>query len=229
VMIAVQQVFGLAPAAWHWWDFIYTNSEEGPGWINVLYVLVPWIGVMMAGYGFGRLLTFEPARRNRLCLRIGLTAIVVFLTAGTLLARFGHASKAPFIFRLLNQQKYPPSQLFLLMTLGPIIALVPFAERAKGWLAKVFITFGRVPFFYYLLHIPLIHLSALLVNQIRTGNVHQDWYHTAPYTWLPQDQHWSLPLLYLVFILLEVLLFLACRWYAHYKLQHPGQKWLKFL
>ena len=67
------------------------------------------------------------------------------------------------LFRLLNQRKYPASPLFLLMTLGPTIALLPVAERARGWFADVLATFGRVPMFYYLLHIPLIHATALLV------------------------------------------------------------------
>ena len=72
----------------------------------------------------------------------------------------------------LNQQKYPASALFLMMTLGPMIALLPLAERARGWLADAVTTFGRVPLFYYLLHIPLIHALALIVNVLRAGATH---------------------------------------------------------
>ncbi len=229
LLIAAQQVFGLAPASWTWWHFLYPNSEEGPGWINVLYVLVPWIGVMMAGYGFGKLLTFTPERRNKLCLRIGISAIAVFLIVGGCLAYFNPKGELPFFFRLLNQQKYPPSQLFLLMTLGPLIALVPFAEKARGWLASIFTVFGRVPLFYYILHILLIHLAALLINFIRMGSTLQGNYDTAPFTFIPEEQRWGLPLLYLVFLLAEVLLFFACRWYAGYKADRPGDKWLRYL
>ena len=89
--------------------------------------------------------------------------------------------RAPALFRLLNQQKYPASQLFLLMTLGPTIALLPLAERARGWFADVLAVFGRVPMFYYLLHIPLIHATALLVWLLRDGHVDSSRFATAPY------------------------------------------------
>ena len=83
--------------------------------------------------------------------------------------------------------------------------------------------------FYYLMHILVIHLSALLVNLIRSGNALQEWYGTAPFTQVPEDQIWTLPLLYLVFVLDVVILYLLCKWYAQYKAAHPEQKWLKFL
>jgi uncharacterized membrane protein len=210
------------------WNFIYPVSEDGPGWINILYVIVPWIGVMMAGYGFGKLMTFEPARRDRLCRQIGLLAIALFLVWGSI-ATYFNPGKMPFLFRLLGQQKYPPSQLFLLMTLGPLIAWVPFAEKSKGWLANVFSVFGRVPLFYYILHILLIHSLALGLNGILYGNPHQEWYATAPYAAVPGANRWGLPLLYLVFVIAEIFLFLACRWYSRYKGAHPERVWLKYL
>jgi uncharacterized membrane protein len=239
-IIAFQQVFaylpGVFPAGWRhyfgwFWEFFYPSGLDGAPGINILYVLVPWIGVMMTGYGFGLLLTREPAFRRKLCLWIGLSAIALFLIAGTVVIYTGppYQGKMPFIFRLLGQQKYPPSQLYLLMTLGPLIALTPFAERARGWLARVLTIFGRVPFFYYLLHIPLIHLTALLVNFLRDGHFHQDWYGTAPYTEMPEGHRWGLPLLYLVWIFVELILYFACRWYAGYKAAHPEKKWIGYL
>ena len=237
VLIAAQKAFGLVPAGWTWWNFIYPVSEDAPCGVNVLYVIVPWIGVMMAGYGFGALLRMEARRRDRLCRWIGLGAIGVFLIAGSILALSqpgggqsgGNHGGQPFLYRLLGQQKYPPSPLFLLMTLGPLIALVPFAEKARGWLADVFTTFGRVPLFYYILHILLIHSAALLVNWLRTGGSLQDHYVTAPYCGLPEGLRWGLPLLYLVFFVLEVVLYLACRQYQRYKSTHPNKAWLKYL
>jgi uncharacterized membrane protein len=227
-MIAVQQVFRMVPGDWTWWNFIYTISEDQPGGVNILYVIVPWIGVMMAGYGFGALVQMEPARRNRLCRQIGFSAILLFLIAGSIVA-FRSSGKAPFYIRLLGQQKYPPSQLYLLMTLGPLIALTPYAEKARGWLANVLTTFGRVPLFYYILHILLIHSTALLVNWVRRGETLQGHYLTAPFCGLPEDLRWNLPLLYLVFIVLEVVLFVICRKYMLYKSGHPEKKWMKYL
>ncbi|HXB08062.1 MAG TPA: heparan-alpha-glucosaminide N-acetyltransferase domain-containing protein [Puia sp.] len=235
VMIAAQRVFGLAPSGWTWWNVIYPVSEEAPGGINVLYVIVPWVGVMMAGYGFGALLQLDGARRDRIVRWIGLGAMAVFLVAGSIVAlshpggEQGGRGGQPFLYRLLGQQKYPPSPLFLLMTLGPLIALVPYAEKARGWLADVLTTFGRVPLFYYIVHILVIHSAALLVNFIRTGESLQGHYVTAPYCGLPEGQRWHLPLLYLVFFVVEVLLYFVCRWYERYKRLHPANPWLKYL
>ena len=226
----------ILPADWRnyfdwFWEFIYPGGTYGPPHIAILYVIVPWIGVMMAGYGFGKILTGDAVYRRKFCLWAGLSAVVIFLIAGSLVIILGPPSKTgmPFIFRLLAQQKYPASQLYLLMTLGPVIALVPFAERAQGWFAKTLTTFGRVPLFYYLLHIPLIHCAALLVNLIREGSTNQGFYATAPFTEIEPIYRWGLPILYLVFIMVEVILYFACRRYEHYKFSHPEKKWLKYI
>jgi hypothetical protein len=134
-----------------------------------------------------------------------------------------------FIFQLLNQRKYPASQLYLLMTLGPAVALLPWAGRVRGWLADALSVFGRVPFFYYLLHIPLIHVSALLVNLIVSGATQQQWYNSAPYVFVPEESRWSLALLYALFAIDVMVLYFACQWYLRYKFSHPNIKWLKYI
>jgi hypothetical protein len=167
---------------------------------------------------------------KRICLTVGLASIGLFLISAIPITAFGHSKgESPFVFRVLAQQKYPPSQLYLLMTLGPLIALVPYANRAKGWLSDLLIVFGRVPMFFYLLHILLIHSSALLVNLLLSGNTHQDWYATAPFTEIADDQRWSLGTLYLVYAVDIVILYFSCRWYGRYKAGHPEQKWLRYL
>src|SRR5205085_9848476 len=121
------------------------------------------------------------------CLRIGLTAIVLFLILGTVRAVIGaeQDTSVPFWVRLLNQSKYRDSQLFLLMTLGPMIVLLPFVERARGRLANALTIFGRVPLFYYLLHIPIIHALALITWKIRSGHVDPVWFANAPSVEIP--------------------------------------------
>jgi uncharacterized membrane protein len=239
-IIFLQQLFSLIPSALpeslksslgRFLEFVYSSGLEPLPGISILYVIVPWIGVMAAGYGFGIILQMETERRRKLCLQIGLSATLIFIIVGTIMiiSRPVPENAPQFIFRLLNQKKYPASQLFLMMTLGPTIALIPLAEKAKGFIGETLNTFGRVPFFYYLLHIPVIHITALIVNYIRLGDVHQDWYAYAPFTSIPEESRWSLALLYLVFIIVIIILYAACRWYVKYKFSHPENKWVKYI
>jgi len=214
------------------WNFIYPTGIELPENIAILYVIVPWIGVMAAGYGFGLILQTEEKKRDRICRIIGLSLIALFVVIGTIivLKKNDPENSQPFIFKLLSQNKYPASQLFLMMTLGPLIALIPRTEKVKGWLANTLLTFGKAPMFYYLMHIILIHVSALVINLIRTGNAHQDWYGMAPYfTTQPEGVRWSLSLLYLVFFIDVCILYFACKWYSKYKMNHPDKIWLKLI
>ena len=242
VIIFGQQVFYFVPSVFpesmrsgvtYLWQVFYPVSIPGgqggilsansglPEFLGlkVFYVLIPWIGVMMAGYGFGQVLLMEPARRNKICIRLGLMIVGLFVASGSVVT-IGSNPDAPFIFQLLGQQKYPPTQLYIMMTIGPLIALVPWAEKVRGWLAEGVEMIGRVPMFYYLAHIPLIHLTALLINVMLFGAIHQDWYETAPFVTVPEDQRWGLPLLYIVWLIDVVILYMLCSWYAKHKLKY---------
>jgi uncharacterized membrane protein len=233
-IIFLQEAFSLVhlPGAMgRIWEFIYPAGTEPWPAINILYVLVPWIGVMAVGYAFGSILLKEAARRNRICLWIGLGATAAFLVVVTtsVLQRPAGEDSRPFIFQLLDQRKYPASQWYLLMTLGPVIALVPFAEKARGWLANVLIVFGKVPMFYYILHILIIHLTAIVINMLHNVHGYAEWYKYAPYVQVPGEYRWPLHLLYAVFIVDVALLYFLCRSYMRYKFAHPEKKWLKYL
>jgi uncharacterized membrane protein len=206
------------------------GGADGPP-LLVLFVIIPWIGVMAAGYAFGPVMRWAPERRRAFCLRLGIGAMVLFVALRAL-DGFGdprhwhdQMSKGwPGVLAFLNTSKYPASFLFLLMTLGPTITLLPFVENAHGWLAQRLETFGRVPLFYYILHIPLIHLAAIAVSLIRTGAV-------APWLFAnhplnpgpsPAGYIWSLPLLYLVWAIVVVILYFPCRWYAALKARNKS-------
>jgi uncharacterized membrane protein len=216
-------------------------GPEGPNLI-VLYSLIPWIGVMAAGYAFGHLLTLEPSKRNRMCYGIGLGAIALFLVlrgfdlygdprpwygAGR---QLGRAAGMPPWLAFLNTTKYPASLLFLLMTLGPTIALMPVLEQTRGLVVRWIKVFGRVPFFFYMLHIPLIHVLALVVSKIRLGQVHPWLFTNHPMgNPSPPDGYvWSLPLLYVVWAVTIPLLYVACRWFADLKARRKDW-WLSYL
>jgi len=208
----------------------------------VLYSIVPWIGVMAAGYAFGTILTADPARRRRLCLGIGLSATALFVVlrglnlygdpspwGGTPDGADGRPAM-PALLAFLNPSKYPASLNFLLMTLGPTIALIPVLESARGKLAEWLSVFGRVPFFFYLLHIPLIHALALLVSKVRLGAV-SPWLftnHPMGNPPAPDGYTWGLGLLYAVWALAIVLLYFACRRYADVKARR-SDGWLRYL
>ena len=236
-LVVGQNVFqAVAPAsgALHsLWQFLYLGDmvrvgESGPS-ITVLYTIVPWIGVMAFGYAFGGIVMLERETRRRVVLGLGLAATAIFLIVGTIaVSSDGSDDQMPAFFRLLNQRKYPASPLFLLMTLGPSLAVLPLLERVRGAIGTLLETFGRVPLFYYLLHIPVVHVTALLVFLLRDGAVNAQPFATAPYVFLPEPQRWSLPLLYLVFAAVIAILYVPCRWYAGFKAGHP-QSWTRYV
>jgi uncharacterized membrane protein len=220
------------------WKILYIGFFQGPVAgtpLIVLYSIIPWIGVMAAGYWFGTVLMLEPARRNRICLRVGLgaTALFVLLRGVNIYGDpqpWSASGRMPALLSFLNTTKYPASLSFLLMTLGPTIALVPLLDRARGRVAEWLTVFGRVPFFYYVLHIPLIHALALVVSKIRTGSV-DPWLftnHPMGNPPAPEGYTWSLALLYLVWAIAVVLLYFASRWYSGLKARRSDW-WLKYL
>lgn len=230
--------------AGHGWlgKLVYLGFFEGPVPLGpggpdlmVLYSLVPWVGVMAAGYGFGAIISGPPERWRGWCLRVGLgaTALFVALRASNLYGDPGSWSRSgemPALLSFLNTSKYPASLQFLLMTLGPTIALLPVLEGVRGRLAGWLDTFGRVPMFYYLLHIPLIHGLALVVSRLRTGRV-DPWLfanHPMGNPPPPDGYAWDLGTLYLVWAAALLLLYPACRWYGQVK-SRSRARWLSYL
>jgi uncharacterized membrane protein len=211
----------LADDPWRWvYQFLYFGGsvrigESGPR-IAILYSLLPWIGVMAAGYTFGPVLEMPEPRRRRVCLALGAGCVVLFVLLRTFNV-YGDprpwTPQQPLSF--LNAAKYPASLQFLLMTLGPLILLLPVFDRPRR-ITNGLAVFGRVPLFYYVLHIPLIHVAAIAISLIRTGAV-TPWLfgnHPLEPPEPPDGYRWSLALLYLVTAICVGLLYLACRWYA---------------
>lgn len=140
--------------------------------IAVIYPLIPWVGVMAVGYAFGALYQLDAQRRRRLLLIIGSVAIVLFILIRAI-DHYGDPSQwtqqknfAFTVLSFLNTTKYPPSLLFLLMTLGPaILALAWFeVKESGGAIRRFFVTFGRVPLFFYLLQWYTAHSLSILLH-----------------------------------------------------------------
>lgn len=153
-------------------------GSSGPP-LFVLFVIVPWIRVMMAAYAFGWIMEKSVEERRRICLRLGAALVLLFVALraagvyGDPRSWAAPAKYMPSYLAFLATSKYPASLEFLLMTLGPMFIAIALAEQWRGKSADVVSTFGRVPFFYYVLHIPTIHLAACVVSVIREGSVNR--------------------------------------------------------
>ena len=199
---------------------------QGEHTVFVAYPLIPWIGVTAVGYAFARVYGWEPARRRRFMLATGMGAILAFivLRAGNIYGDpFPWSRQATGLFTFLsfiNANKYPPSLLFLLMTLGPALLILRALDRGTpGWLKPV-MTYGRVPFFYFVAHFAFIHLLAVFVSLAINGSAH--WMFESPtlgqYPFTPPP-NWgfSLPVVYAVWIGVVLALYPACRWISRVK------------
>jgi uncharacterized membrane protein len=218
----------LGPAGWVW-DLLHTRRlfEPLPGLqFFLLYPLLPWFGVLTAGYGFGVLLTGEPARRRVRLLMLGSAMTLAFVVLRCINS-YGdprpwslQADGLRTVLAFMNCQKYPPSLQFLLMTLGPAILLLAVADWVPRAVAAPLVIFGRVPLFFYLLHFALIHAVAVGLAWLTYGQA--DWLIGGIPRGGPADYGYSLPVLYLMWVGCVVLLWPACRWFAGVKRRHPG-------
>jgi len=214
------------------------------------YTLVPWVGVMSAGFALGSLYRMEAARRRRILVVVGVSAIVLFVglratnfygnpePPATLVSpgRFEpQATLDKTIILFLDVEKYPPSLQFLLMTLGPGLIALAWLERVNlhartlmSVIAARVVVFGRVPMFYYLLHIYLAHLMtipvALLFGQPWDGRLFGGPVFGPP----PPGYGLNLGGIYVVWIVLNVALYFPCRRFAEYKRTHR-QRWVAYL
>ena len=218
------------------WQILHTGGpiQYFPGHVfAAVYPLVPWIGVMAAGYGFGRILQLDERARRRTLMRLGLGLSLAFIVL-RLTNFYGNPhpwaaqkSAALTVLSFINCEKYPPSLLYLLMTLGPAIALLPVLERWKGFGSNFFLTFGRVPLFYYVLHIPLVHAIAVVAGFLTGYNPGFMFANVPPWEW-PAGYGFSLPVVYAVWISVVLLLYPVCRMYAEFKRKHKSV-WLSYL
>lgn len=229
-MVVVHNAFdGIRPRMlgdWGWlWKILHSGGrvEIFENYtLSAMYPLIPWIGVMAAGYGFGLLLQREERQRRRILwwLGIGITMSFVILRwlniYGDPKPWTAHDSVMFTIIDFLNCDKYPPSLLFLLMTLGPAIASIPLLERLKGPVARFFIVLGRVPLFFYVLHIFLIHALAVGAAYLTIGGPDSLVGSVKPLE-LPEGYGFGLPVVYAVWIGVSLLLYPACLWYAGVK------------
>jgi uncharacterized membrane protein len=213
--------------------------------LPVRYVLIPWVGVMAAGFAFGALLMRSD--RRKLILRIGICATILFFVLrginlyGNGIAgwpeRYAH-SAGPWavqpsitlsVISFFNTLKYPPSLDYLLMTLGPALILLGLLDGIKipSGISRILQVFGRVPMFYYLWHIYLIHVFAILASLA----FHQPIWHgsvIAEFAQRPAGYGHGLPFIYGVWIIAVAILYVPCRWFMELRNRHRDWTWLSY-
>ena len=205
--------------------------------VFLAYPLIPWIGVTAVGYALGTVYDWEADRRMQFLVRVGLALVAAFVLLRGLNV-YGDpvpwASQRSVVFTILsflNTTKYPPSLLFLLMTLGPALLLL----RAVDWRTPRFLrpalVIGRVPLFYYIAHIVLIHVLAVAACYVRYGEAH--WMFESPTVAqfpITQPPGWPAPLwvVYTIWVGVVLMLYPLCRWFASLK-QRRAEGWLSYL
>ncbi len=221
------RAFGRWALAWSLLHEPNWNYQIAPGYrFAVVYPLVPWIGVMALGYALGAVIVLGEAERRRALFRAGFLAVCAFvLIRASNLYGDPHPwtlqKNALFTFlSFLNCEKYPPSLCYLLMTLGPALLLLWAFEHARGKVAQVFVVFGRVPLFYYVLHLALIHSLAGVFARIRLGHFPAE----------GEDVALGFPLssVYLAWLGVVLGLYPLCRWFAGVKSRSKAA-WLSYL
>jgi uncharacterized membrane protein len=224
----------LGHAAWLW-TLLHQPGliEIGPQIkLFVLYNLVPWSGVMAAGYALGPVFRLDPASRRSFLIRTGaaVTAAFVVLRATNLYgdpaAWSMQVSVLGTLLSFIDCEKYPPSLLFLMMTLGPALILLALFERAHGALAGAITTFGRVPFFFYVVHVAFIHALAVGFAWITVGDI--GWTFGAFLSQKPASYGLNLVGVYAVWLGVVAALYPLCRSFAALK-QRRREWWWSYL
>jgi uncharacterized membrane protein len=215
------------------WKVLHVQApvEPLPGFhFFVAYPLIPWIGVMAAGYAFGGLLRGDAVQRRQRLFTLGLAITLGFVVVravniyGDPRPWFSQKDAMFTFFSFINCSKYPPSLSYLLMTLGPAILAMALFDGPLGAAGRVFVVFGRVPMFFYLIHAPFAHLLAAFAALSRYG---ANAWGIDPFN-PPADYGYSLPVVYLVWAGVVITLYLPCRWYAGVK-QRRRDWWLSYL
>ena len=223
------------------WCFLHKPGDFVVGHFNIFvrYPVIPWIGIIALGYYFGNLYNseYDPGKRRKTLFYIGLAAIALFFFLRTFniygdAARWHTQKNLFFTFlSLLNVTKYPPSLLYILITLGPAMIFLSMAEKPLNGITNKISVFGRVPFFYYVIHLYLIHLFAI-AGVIISG-----------YNWSAmilsnrvnrvaelKGYGFNLLTVYLVWMGLVLLLYPCCKWFDHYKRTNQlNKQWLTYL
>lgn len=223
------------------WSLLHEPGDFVAGHFSIFvqYPLIPWIGIISIGYYFGSLYTpvFNPNKRKTILLSAGIGAIALFIILRCVNfygdpAHWSIQKNAVFsLLSFLNVTKYPSSLLYVLVTLGPALVFLALAEKPLNALTEEIAVFGRVPFFYYVTHIYLIHVFAM-IGALLSGYTWSDMILADRVNRVPELKSYGFNLftVYLVWIGLIIFLYPFCKWFDRYKRTHQlTRRWLSYL
>lgn len=214
--------------------FISVDNSHG---IFVSYPVIPWLGIMLAGYGTAHLYTdFPPQKRKRILRIAGATAVALFVVIRFTnvfapLDSWAVQDNAWFtVLSFINCTKYPVTALFTLMILGPVLIILSVTEDARGWIAEKITVFGRVPLFYFIVHFYVLHIAALVTHLIVSGkSLHEiDFHVSAGLGGIAPGVGYPLVWTYIIWILVVIALYPLCNRYNRFKSTHT-YPWLSYL
>jgi uncharacterized membrane protein len=237
-------------------DYYEAGLKGSPGWqysllhqpgfyklwdghnLLILYPFLPWVGLMLMGYCFGKLfISLEGKDRKKMLIGLGAGLIVFFA-----ILRYFNGYGDPLVWKeqrnslytflsFMNVQKYPPSLLYMCATIGPALLFLAFAGNFKNGLTRFITVYGRVPFFYYILHFFLIHLICMILFLAR-GHAFSEGIHHNSNGFLPNfivpGEGYSLLIVYALWLFVVLSLYPLCKWFSNYKLKHKNW-WLSYL
>lgn len=223
------------------WDLVHDARFDGyPLGHNrtllIVYAFLPWTGIMLMGYCAGRL--FEPAvtaiKRKKILLSLGFGLVVLFILLRWINAYGNPTAWAPqkdamrSFLAFMNVNKYPPSLMYACITIGPALIVLALIENLQNGFTKFVLVFGRVPFFYYVIHFYVIHLMTVLAFYLSGYGTNDIVSPQTPFFFRPLQFGYDLWFVYVIWMALILLLYPLCKWYDRYKSAH-FQWWLSYL
>lgn len=216
------------------WVSLHSMSSFAlpPFHVMMVYPPIPWIGVILLGFGTTFIFRMEAAERDVLFRKIGICFLAAFV-----IIRFSNFYGDPVpwqlqelgmlstFFDFMNVAKYPPSLLFLLVTLGPMAILYSYADRMQGRLKDALVMFGRVPFAFYVVHFYLIHLLSVLFGTWQ-GFKPEQMMHMFPF--YPEEYGTGLLGVYIAWVLVIAIMYPFCKWVFGIKSRRKDW-WLSYL
>ncbi len=227
-----------------WWDLFHSGYFKSYKYapdhaVLMVYPFVAWTGLMMLGYCAGILYTtaFTQKQRIKILWLTGVALLLLFVVV-RMLNVYGdpypwqlQKTGLPSLFSFIKVHKYPPSLLYLCITIGPSLILLALVEKIKNSFTNVMQLFGRTAFFYYILHLYLIHLLAVVSFFVKGHSVEEaiTSVQNLPFLFILPGVGWGLAVVYVVWATVVISLYPLCKWYDRYKTQHKEKWWLSYL